>query len=121
MIRIAMINILLFISFFSFAGEVTSTDYSEIKPILRSEISRSMLADHFIKNELWEGALSEIYLTTDILSSENIIEAKVIVLPEEVNCECQDVFKAYATLNKNDNLWEVNKSSLRIIHIPTDQ
>ncbi len=121
MMKVILANTFLCLSYMTFAGEITSTDYKEIKLVLKNKISQSMLEHHFIKNELWDGALSEIYLTTDILSSKNSAEAKVIVLPEEENCDCQDVFKAYATINKKDDLWEVDKSTLRIIHIPTDQ
>lgn len=116
-----MMALLTVTSLSSYSAELVKSDYSNIKSALRKEISKSMLDAEFIQTELWEGSLSEIYITTDILSNEDFVSAKVIVLPGEENCNCQDVFEAYVNLDKKNNYWYADKDSLKVIHFPTDQ
>ena len=105
----------------SFAGSLSKNDYRKIKAAITKYSTNAMLKENYIYRGLTKGDFDTMKVTIDILSDKNVVNTKSVVLPDEDNCSCQDVFDVYMKIEKRRNFWFVQKNSVKVIHHPTDQ
>ncbi|MCO4755193.1 MAG: hypothetical protein KC478_11980 [Bacteriovoracaceae bacterium] len=86
----------------SFATTIKlDVDVAQAKEAVRKAASTELLYNQkLIKRDLDVSSVVSIVVGKDILSSSKGLSVTAIVLPEEGNCNCQDVFRAemYAEL-----------------------
>jgi hypothetical protein len=116
-----MLGLFMLISFSSFGGILNKTDYKKIKVAVTKESSKAMLKGDFLTQKLDLGDFYQIDVTTDVLNEKNIVTAKATILPNEGNCDCQDIFEVSMEIEKNEKVWKVKDESIEVKHILTDQ
>ncbi|MDD0853256.1 hypothetical protein HBN50_09110 [Halobacteriovorax sp. GB3] len=119
--KFVIASLLLFIGVCSFGSTLISEDYDAVKSVVLEKSSKVMMKDNLIKSELHERDLFVLNVKTDILNYQDFVVIEAVVLPEESNCLCQDVFEIKMELFKKENHWQVVRDSLKLVRIEDEQ
>ena len=89
-----IISLLVLISQISFASVygVSSDKFTES---VRKAASKVMIEDQLIETALEKEDIWNLVVSTDILEKGKALTITADIGPEEGNCGCQDIFKAY--------------------------
>ena len=92
--RLMLFSLFMLMSQVSFAS-VYGIKTDKLKDSVRKAASEAMIEDEVIKTVLEERDIWNLVVSTDLLDGDKALTITADIGPEESNCGCQDIFRAY--------------------------